>query len=101
MPHHDVGVTGGYQATLPLVGSLLLQSELDFRYFVPDADDRAVDLALRLQAVERLLFPLSETVSMFVFVDGLVLAGKTSTNETPGWNAITGVGVQFSGLWRG
>jgi hypothetical protein len=99
-PHHDVGVTAGYQATLPLVGPLLLQSELDVRYFVPDSDDRAVDLSLRLQAVERLVLPLSEAVSMFVFVDGFVIAGKTALNDTPGWNAITGIGLQFSGLWR-
>jgi hypothetical protein len=78
----------------------MFQSELDARYFVPDGDDRLVDLALRAQAVERLVWPLTDTLSMFVFVDVFVLQGKTASNAAVAFNAITGVGLNFSQVWR-
>jgi hypothetical protein len=97
---HDVGFVVGYKASVPLWQQLTFQSELDARYFVPDGDDRPVDLALRAQAIERLVWPLTDTLSMFVFVDVFVLQGKTEANAALAYNAITGLGLNFSNVWR-
>ncbi len=98
--HHDAGVVAGYKLRVPLFWRFLYDSTLDLRFLVPDDDDRASDLALRMQWTHKLLLPLTEKTSLFLFVDAFVVSGKLDENKGVGWNAIAGAGIQLQELFK-
>jgi len=94
----DFGVVAGLRLDVP-VWILLLQSESDVRYLVPDADDKSSDLALRLTSTLKLMLPVNATTNVFVFADAFVVSGKTEVNRDLGGSLILGGGMGFADLF--
>jgi hypothetical protein len=97
----DAGIVAGLRLEVPL-WALLLQSDNDVRYLVPDGDDRSTDLALRFMSTTKLVLPVNQTTNVFIFADAFVVAGKTSVNSALGGSVIVGGGLAFADLfaWR-
>lgn len=96
--HYDVGLQLGYRAAIPL-WRFVLESNLDMRYLAPDPDDRINDLSLRLQAVNKLILPFSNDLSVFGFVDVFVLNGKLDANREFAASAMVGAGIRYNRIF--
>ena len=96
---NDVGAGLEWHVLIPL-WKLAFTSDVDARYFIPDGDDTAADLALRAQLVHKLALPVSPTTALFVFVDSIFFVGKKPPADELGYSAIAGAGVTFGDLWR-
>ncbi len=94
----DFGVVAGLRLDVPL-WILLLQSESDVRYLVPDDDDKSSDLALRLTSTLKLMLPVTATTNVFPFADAFVVSGKTEVNRDLGGSLVLGGGMGFADLF--
>lgn len=93
---YDAGLMAGFKLEMPLWGSLVLSSDLDFRYLLPDDNDAASDLGLVLTSVSKLTFPITEGISLFGFADLYYVQGKVEENKELGGSRQFGVGFDFS-----
>lgn len=97
--HLDYGLVAGLRFELPL-WMVVLSSETDVRYLVPDGDDRASDLSLRLASTNKLIVPLGSSLHFFVFADSFVVSGKLEDNRELGASFIVGGGMGFSDVLK-
>jgi hypothetical protein len=92
---NDFGIETHVKLSIPL-WKLRLDSENDLRYFVPDSDDRAIDLALRVHSANKLLVPMGDWLSVFAMADVYVFSGKAPPSSVMGLSALFGIGLQAS-----
>lgn len=99
-PHDDFGVLAGYRLELPLIGPLAWSSQADLRATAPDDDDRPTDLGVVLSAVNKLLVPVVEGVSVFAMLDLYLVRGKVPENREVGGSYILGGGLQLARIFK-
>ncbi len=98
--HQDFGLSAGYELAWPILPQLVVESSLDARWLALDDDDRISDLGLFLTATERVVVPLSDALSLYVFADLAAVRGKLDVNRELGGSLITGVGLRLSESFR-
>jgi len=93
---YDFGLLAGFKLSVPIVGSIALTSDLDFRYLFLDDNDTEADLGLVLSSVTRLVVPLTQRIQLFAFADLYFVKGKKPDNDDLGGSQMFGLGLNFS-----